>query len=164
MPVALTLEQKKERAMQRLNHSVEEVIKPSSDGSMRKKKNVFNGTRTKLSVQKQIPGYHLHIMNDLSGRIEQALENGYDFVSPEEVGGVETNVVSRNGDITGSRVRWTVGATEDGQPLYAYLMKIKQEWYDEDQADLQAKNDMIDSEIFKAKTGEFYGQGKKEKL
>ena len=131
MPAALTLEQKKSRAMERLEQQVE-ATKPDSDGTQRVKRGTFNGTRTKLSVNKQIPGYHLHILNDLAGRIDQALELGYEFVSPEEVGGVANNVVSRNGDITGNKVRFLVGALEDGQPLYAYLMKIRQEWYDED--------------------------------
>ena len=164
MPAALTLEQKKERALQKLNNTVEEAPKPSVDGSTRRKRNVFNGTKQKLSVNRQLPGFHLHIMNDTAGRIELAQENGYDFVSPEEVGGVANSVVSRNGDITGSKVRFLVGATEDGQPLYAYLMKIRQEWYDEDQGEIQRKNDFIDSEIFTSKTGEFYGKGTKEKL
>ena len=31
--------------------------------------------------------------------------------------------------------------------MYAYLMKIRQEWYDEDQAELQSRNDKIDNAI-----------------
>jgi len=106
----------------------------------------FNGTQGKLQVGKQIPGYHLHVFNDTPGRIQAATDAGYEFVDPEEVGGVASNVVSRNTDI-GDKVRFLVGSTADGEPQYAYLMKIRQEWWDEDQAELQKRNDKTDAAI-----------------
>ena len=39
-----------------------------------RKKGVFNGTQGKLQVGNQIEGYHLHIFNDMPGRIQQALK------------------------------------------------------------------------------------------
>lgn len=120
----------------------------------RKKRNVFNGTEAKISVQTQIPGYHLHVFTDVGGRIQQALDNGYEFVTPDEVGGVSENVVSRNGDL-GERIRYLVNPRAEGSEQYGYLMKIRQEWFEEDQAELQAKNNLIDASIRKGKiTGE----------
>ena len=116
-----------------------------------RKKGVFNGTVGKLQVGSTIPGYHLHIFNDMPGRIQQATENGYEFVHPNEVGGTTETVTSRNTDI-GDKVRFLVGAGEKGEPMYAYLMKIKQEWWEEDQAELQAKNDKTDAAIRQGKT------------
>jgi hypothetical protein len=116
-----------------------------------RKKGVFNGTQGKLQVGGTVPGYHLHIFNDTPGRITAAQENGYEFVSPDEVGGTTENVTSRNTDI-GEKVRFLVGAGEKGEPMYAYLMKIKEEWWIEDQAQLQERNDKTDAAIRQGKT------------
>ena len=94
----------------------------------------------------KLKGIILHIFNDTPGRIQLALETGYEFVAPEEVGGTATNVVSRNTDI-GDKVRFLVGTGDKGEALYAYLMKIRQEFYEEDQAVLQSKNDAVDEAI-----------------
>lgn len=143
MASALTLEEKRERSMAKAE--ARQDAKEEGRGE-RKRRSAFNGTRQKLSVNKSIPGYHLHIFNDTKdGRIQQALDSGYEFVSPEEVGGVSSNVVDRNTDL-GDKVRYLVGTDTDG-PMYAYLMKIKQEWYEEDQAEIQARNDRTDAAI-----------------
>lgn len=110
-----------------------------------RQRGTFNGTRGKLQVGNSIPGYHLHIFNDAPGRIQAALDNGYEFVHPDEVGGVTENVVSRNTDL-GEKVRFLVNPN-DKDPGYAYLMKIKEEWWIEDQQELQRKNDMTDAAI-----------------
>lgn len=118
----------------------------------RKRRNVFNGTQTKLSVREQIPGYHLHVFTDSGNRIQEALDNGYEFVKPNEVGGVDSNVVSRNGDL-GEKVRYLVNprTSETDSEKYGYLMKIRQEWFEEDQRALQEKNNAIDAAIRKGK-------------
>jgi hypothetical protein len=74
------------------------------------------------------------------------MDSGYEFVRPDEVGGVSENVVSRNGDL-GERIRYLVNPRAQGSEQYGYLMKIRQEWYEEDQAELQAKNNRIDNAI-----------------
>lgn len=154
MPAALTLEEKKARA--------EAGLAINKNLSPERKRNVFNGTEGKLKVNNQIEGYHLYIFNDTPGRISSALDNGYEFVSPNEVGGVGENVVSRNTDL-GDKVRLLVGQA-DGAPLYAYLMKIRQEWWDEDQLALQNKNNATDAAIksgqnVKGDSGKFYDGG-----
>ena len=156
MPRALNEFEKRDRLIEKAAEraamqSVSTV--PSEDGApvlQRKKRNVFNGTEAKISVQTQIAGYHLHVFTDQGGRIQQALDNGYEFVRPDEVGGVSENVVSRNGDL-GERIRYLVNPRADGTEQYGYLMKIRQEWFEEDQAELQAKNNRIDASIRKGK-------------
>lgn len=145
MPASLTIEEKKARVEAKL---AERQNKEQELPSGRRKSSTFNGTEGKLVVNKQIEGYHMHIMNDYPGRIDQALESGYEFVTSNEIGGTTVNVTDRNTDL-GDKVRFLVGRNESGGPLYAYLMKIKQEWYDEDQAVLQSRNDKIDSSIRK---------------
>lgn len=150
MPRALTIEEKRARAQEALAALAtpkEVEATPAKDGATRRKRGVFNGTQAKLKIDGTIPGYHLHIMNDDRNRLAEAQDNGYEFVSPKEIEGVSENVTSRNGDIGDSRVRFLVGTQETGQPLYGYLMKIRQEWFDEDQADLQRRNDQIDASI-----------------
>ena len=144
MAVADTPEIKREKALEK------QVRTHSQRPSQERKRNVFNGTQGKLTVNYTIDGYHLHGFNDENGRVQDALDGGYEFVSPEEVGGVKENVVSRNTDL-GDKVRWLVGRTADGGPLYCYLMKIKQEWFEEDQQALQAKNNLIDDAIRKGR-------------
>lgn len=139
MPRAKTIEEKKA--------AVTQVRTTTERSTSTRVRNKFNGTEGKLTVGHQIPGYVLHGFNDSPGRIEQALEGGWEFVHPDEVGGTKVNVVSRNTDL-GDKVRWLVGRTEDGQDgQYAYVMKIKQEWYDEDQSTMQAKVNLIDDAI-----------------
>lgn len=115
-----------------------------SDGN--RKRGGFAGTSQKLSVSKSIPGFHLHIFNDDGARIEEAISVGWEFVTPDEVGKTTPHVVSRNTDL-GDKVRFLVGKQEGGGPLYAYLMKIKEEWWQEDQGLIQARNDLIDEAI-----------------
>ena len=120
-----------------------------------RKRGVFNGTQSKLQVGQQIEGYHLHIFNDTPGRIQAAIENGYEFVSPEEVGYASTNVTNRNVDL-GGRVS-VVGSKNDmGQPVQQVLLKIKQEWWDEDQEELATKNRKIEQAI---RGGKLTGEG-----
>ena len=156
MPRALNEFEKRDRLVAKMKEreTAESAPTPALNGTTRKKRNVFNGTEAKISVQQQIDGYHLHVFTDTGGRIQQAMDNGYEFVTPDEVGGVSENVVSRNGDL-GERIRYLVNPRAEGTEQYGYLMKIRQEWYEEDQAELQAKNNLIDAAIRKGKiTGE----------
>jgi hypothetical protein len=137
MAKALTIEEKKERAINRTTND---------RSTSERVRSAFNGTKAKLTVNKQIPGYHLHIFNDEPGRIQTALAGGWEFVNPEEVGGVGERVTSVNTDL-GDKVRYLVGADEKGDGAYAYLLKIKEEWWEEDQATLQERNDLVDDAI-----------------
>lgn len=138
-----------------MTENMKQVKAPEAPAKKERTRNrgAFNGTQGKLQVGRQIEGYHLHIFNDTPGRITAAVEAGYEFVGPEEVGGTTTNVVSRNTDI-GDKVRFLVGAGADNDAQYAYLMKIRTDWWEEDQAELQRKNDKTDAAI---RTGKLTG-------
>ena len=137
MAQAKTIEQKREEALTR---------NANERTSRERVRNVFNGTQAKLTVNNQIPGYHMHIFNDEPGRIQTAIDGGWEFVTPDEVGGVKDSVTSGNTDL-GDKVRFLVGTSEKGDGLYAYLMKIKEEWWEEDQAEIQKRNDRVDDAI-----------------
>ena len=149
MPRALNEFEKRDRLIEKMaERNAPSAPTAAEDGTTRKRRNVFNGTEAKISVRTQIEGYHLHVFTDTGGRIKEAVDSGYEFVKPDEVGGVSENVVSRNGDL-GERIRYLVNPRAEGTEQYGYLMKIRQEWYEEDQAELQAKNN--DASIRKGK-------------
>lgn len=87
----------------------------------------------------EIPGYHLHWFRGTPDRLQQALNGGYEFVNANEmhvnsVGLGSDTTVSGNTDM-GSQVSVVAGGELDSthQPIRLVLMKIKQEWYEEDQ-------------------------------
>lgn len=128
------------------------VIRKASDRPQRAQRNVFNGTRGKLKISDADvnnftnAGWTLHIFNDDPGRIDEALNAGWEFVARNEIGGVVSNVVDGNTDL-GDRVRFRVGRTESGEGLFAYLMKIPTADFMEDQRAMQMRNDLIDAAI-----------------
>lgn len=91
------------------------------------------GTRNVLTYP-PIPGYVTRVVNDVEDRIQRFKEAGYEVVQREEVGlGDPACGVSGS---TGSEVSKPVGAGRRG-----VLMKIKEEYYKEDQAAKQAQVD-----------------------
>lgn len=89
--------------------------------------------RLKLAAP-NIQGHFTRWFNDdPPGRINDAQKGGYEFVLENEVvGQVSSNIDTSTADL-GERVARVVGTSKTGQPIVAYLMKIKQEWYDADQ-------------------------------
>ena len=94
------------------------------------------GTASLKMAYADRPGYHRHWMNDRSNRIHAAEQAGYTFVEAFNDGRKEK--VSRR-----------VGSHEDGSPMSAYLMEIRQEFYDEDQKAKQVRIDEIDDAIMR---------------
>lgn len=105
----------------------------------RAKRVPFGVPKSKLEISQGIPGYHLHWINDSPGRVHEAQAGGYEFVTPSEVGWEQ--------DGTEQRVKKRVGLQEDGSAMNAYLMKIRQDWYEEDQQKIQAVQDQFDDAI-----------------
>ena len=96
-----------------------------------------------------IPGYHLHWFLGNAERLQRAQDGGYEFVNPREA---QTNNVSLGGDSAvsgntdmGSRVSVVSGQEvgKDGQPTRLILMKIKLEWWEEDQKLIEARNTKV---------------------
>lgn len=94
----------------------------------------FNGNQDRLNVAFRIDGHVLRWFNDTSGRIALALKAGWTIVTPSEVR-LEDNhegLVSSSSPF-GECVTQTVGANIEKQgAMRAYLMKIPQQYYDED--------------------------------
>ena len=80
-----------------------------------------------LSVKGKEPGYFYRIVNDEGDRIEAFKEAGYELVAADDVRIGDKRVNSASPE--GSHAKVSVGGGKK-----AFLMRIKQEWYDEDQA------------------------------
>lgn len=85
------------------------------------------GQRNILTVKGKDPNYHYRIVNDTDDRIAQFIEAGYELVADDtvEVGDKRVNASSS----LGSKKQISVG-----QGTKAFAMRIKKEWYDEDEA------------------------------
>jgi hypothetical protein len=125
---------------------IEKLNPATSPAAKQERKRVPMSVPVQKLETTELPGYHLHWFRSDAERLQRALDGGYEFVDEREM---KINNVSLGGDSAvsgntdmGSRVSIVSGQEvgKDGQPARLILMKIKQEWYDEDQALLEARN------------------------
>ena len=100
-------------------------------------------TRNRVRVRNQEPGYVYRVVNDIDGRIDDLLEIGYEVVP-------QTKVI-RDGDkrvddasALGSNSSISLGRGDRG-----VVMRIKKEWYDEDQKAKAVRADELESTMKK---------------
>lgn len=106
--------------------------------------------RSRLSVAGR-PGYVRRWINDSEGRLQMAQEGGYQFVQDDAVKQIgDQDIDNENRDL-GARVSRVVNQST-GQR--AYLMEIKADFYEEDQAAKVAKVEETDRRIRKGKLEE----------
>lgn len=107
-------------------------------------------SRQKLRVHDhggQLVGHHHRWVNDYSGNIESMLDRGYSPVLKEGIEIGDHTLDYQSGK--GSWVSAYVGKRDDsGQPLYAYLMKIPEQWYREDEAEIAKRRDDAERDIY----------------
>lgn len=148
----MTSNNKETKPQEEVKSKADLVTTTPTEKPVRRKKGTFNGTRGKLQVGNLIQGYHLYFFNDEPGRISAALEAGWEFVTPDEVGYHASNVTNNNVDLA-NRVSVLGMKSELGKPQQQILLKIRQEWWEEDQAEVQAKNNKTDASIKRGKGG-----------
>ena len=107
----------------------------------------INGVRGRLTVKRKDPDFEYRIVNDDLGRIDQLKERGYEIVTQDTPVG-DNRVATPTKE--GSPVQINVG-----QGKKAYLMRIKKEWYDEDQAAKQVEIDNIEQTIQGGEGGDY---------
>ena len=98
------------------------------------------GTRNILTVKGKDPNYEYRIVNDVEDRITQFQEAGYEVVQSESVDVGDKRAAS--GTSIGSAKTLSVG-----QGTKAYVMRIKKEWYEEDQRAKQGQIAATESAI-----------------
>jgi len=112
----------------------------------RKERVPFGIQRRKLNIstemEKKLVGKVTRWINDTDSRISDAQAGGYEFVQEDiKVGDAKTTME------TDRRKRQRVGTNKDGSPQYSYLMAIKREFYEEDQAKKEETNKKVDLAI-----------------
>jgi len=90
------------------------------------------GTRNVLTVAGKDPSYVYRIINDSGDRVQEFLDAGYELVPSNSV---------RVGDkrVGKATSEGTVSQVSVGQGMKGYVVRIKKEWYEEDQAAKQQR-------------------------
>lgn len=113
----------------------QEVTKPNR----KRERDAIGGTRMKLEVTGQEPGFHYAWIN--ADNVGTAEDQGFEFVNHDvKVGNRHVNVSAMSGKNISRNV---------GNGVVAYLMRVPQEWYDEDmEAEQRMKVDALEEAIF----------------
>jgi hypothetical protein len=98
----------------------------ANERQVRVKRTPVSGFRNVLTYSAKDPGYIYRWVNDLDTRIQMFQEAGYEFIPTGEgqVGDKRVGTATELGSVVSKPV---------GNNTTAYLMRIKQEWYEEDQ-------------------------------
>jgi hypothetical protein len=96
------------------------------------------GTRNVLSVAGKEPGYEYRIINDTGDRVQEFLDAGYELVKDDSVrvGDKRVNKTSPEGSVSQLSV---------GQGQKAFVVRIRKEWFDADQAAKQKRVDELEA-------------------
>ena len=96
------------------------------------------GTRNVLTVADKDPNYEYRIINDSGDRVQEFLDAGYELVDADSVrvGDKRVNTAKAEGSIAQLSV---------GQGQKAFVVRIKKEWYEEDQRAKMKKVDDLEA-------------------
>jgi hypothetical protein len=106
----------------------------------RQRRTPINGNRSVLGVKGKDPAFEYRIVNDVNDRITEFQERGYEVVTDGDVTVGDKRVGKASAG--GSPVEISVG-----QGTRAFLMRIKKEWYKEDQAAKEEHTKKLESDI-----------------
>ena len=105
----------------------------------------------------ELPGYHQHFIKE--SNVPRALAAYYEFVDQDEHPGFMLN--QRNPGISmdlsgstdlGNRISFVAGIGGDGKPERLFLMKLKEEYWLEDRAKIDARHAGMLGGIFRGET------------
>lgn len=107
------------------------------------------GQRSRLNVTGKEPGFQYRIVNDNEGRVQDFIDAGYEIVTDNKVSVGDKRIANPTQE--GTPVKVHVGGGQQ-----AYLMRIKDEWYKEDQNVKQAQINELE-ESMKTQSKADYG-------
>ena len=113
----------------------------------------INGVRNVLNLSGKDPDYEYRIVNDTGDRVAQMQERGYEIVTDPKLKIGDRRVANPTQE--GSPVMASVGGG-----MKAYAMRIRKDWYDEDQT-AKAKQ-ITETEVAMVKTAKEGYNGKLE--
>lgn len=111
-------------------------------GVQRRKMTLDSSTESRMKAEGKVPRWIND--EDHGNRLQAAQDGGYDFV---QAAGTEAVGDAQEIQERDRRIRKLVGTHKDGSPKYAYLMAIDKGLYDEDQAEKEKRNQMVDQAI-----------------
>ena len=126
----------------------------------------IDGTRFKLYAP-EINGFVTRWVNDLNNRVHMLTNfDDWDFVSSQEISDQDGRAIVGDPSVTpelapGDRVARIVGQVE-GKPLYAYLLKKRKEFYEQDQAEKESDLLEVESQLKRSKEGADFSHGNVE--
>ena len=124
---------------------------PEARREARQRRVQIDGLNLELSVPEfKQPGYTLLWADEV--KTQGYYEEGAEYVQRDEAGIIGDGPVSGNTDI-GERVSRVVGHDKRGNPRTNVLLKMKTEWYEQDQAQRQRINESIDEAISRGELG-----------
>lgn len=111
--------------------------------------------RNVLTVKNKDDGYVYRIVNDVDNRINQFIEGGWETVLDKDVdiGDKRVNAAKPEGSLAQVSV---------GNGTKALVMRIRKEWYDEDQAAKSARIDEAEQSMYEDARKDTYGEIKRE--
>ncbi len=117
------------------------------DGTaQRERENDFGGLALQLYIDGEIPGYKLSWVNDENGAIEQKLQEGFDFVTQDELYAKQAKIVPDE-EISSVISRFVKGTRSDGQALRAYVLKCPEDLWAEIESRRYRAADKWDADI-----------------
>jgi uncharacterized iron-regulated protein len=99
------------------------------------------------------PNFHYRIVNDTGSRIHAFQQAGYELVTDDDIVVGESRVSSAGELGSAKRIISNDGTT-------SFLMRIKKEFYDEDQKVKQDRIDELERSMKDEKSQDFYGKVK----
>ena len=114
----------------------------------------INGARQRLRVAGKEPGYAYRIVNDIDDRISEFQEDGWEIVSDNKVKIGDKRVSNPTAEGTPKQI-------SVGGGVKAYLMRIKEEFYNEDQATKAEHLDKLEASMKKEALEKFGSVGGK---
>lgn len=127
-------------------------VSRNPEQSSRPRRTPINGSRNVLTATGKEPGFQYRFVNDEGDRVQQFIEQGYEIVTDPNIQVGDRRVANPTKE--GSPVQTSVGGGTK-----AFLMRIKDEFYQEDQ---QAKQAHVDATVAglkqDAKNGSDYGK------
>lgn len=120
----------------------------------RVRRSPINGTRSILGVNGKDPNFEYRIVKDIGDRVDMFKGNGWETVSDNSVTIGERRVSIPTKD--GSTVTTLLDKTEGTKGV---LMRIRKDWFDEDQKAKQALVDETEAQVKRdANEKGFYGK------
>lgn len=115
------------------------MARQTASASARPTRTPISG-RNVLTVNGKEPGYTYRVVNDQGDRVAEFLDRGYELVDAASVrvGDKRVNQASAEG----TKAQVSVGKGDK-----AFVMRVKQEWYDEDQKAKQAQANELEAAI-----------------